>query len=211
MDAPDHEQRWTRTRTSNGRYGRSSPETPSVGPDKMVTVTENNVLSMQRAACRAWTEEGFAFLSVNYRSSSGRGRVFEEQIHGDVGHWELEDLAAAHRWPWTSGVSTPGQVIISGEPYGGFLVLYALGRQPGLWAAGIAEVAMADRETGYRDSSPALRRFSATCCSAAPLTPAAPCTANFRRSPTRRTSGHASPPAGFVGDPRRGTRGPRCV
>ncbi|MEV0569237.1 prolyl oligopeptidase family serine peptidase [Dactylosporangium sp. NPDC050588] len=110
-------------------------------------------------AARAWVEHGFAFLTVNYRGSSGRGRAFEEQIHGDVGRWELEDLAAAHRWLVDGGISAAGQILINGESYGGFLVLYALGRQPELWAAGIGEVVLADWELTHHDSPLAMRRL----------------------------------------------------
>jgi len=110
-------------------------------------------------AARAWTESGFAFLAVNYRGSTGRSRDFEEQLHGDVGHWELEDLAAARAWLVEQGHADADRVVITGESYGGYLVLYALGRQPTLWAAGIAEVALADWALTHRDSSPAMKQL----------------------------------------------------
>jgi dienelactone hydrolase len=107
-----------------------------------------------------WLDNGFACLAVNYRGSSGRGRAFEEQIHGDVGHWELEDLAAARSWLINEGIAADGRILLTGESYGGFLVLYALGRQPELWAAGIGEVVIADWELAYRDTTPAIRRLT---------------------------------------------------
>lgn len=72
-------------------------------------------------------------------------------------HWELEDLAAARSWLIQKGITADGQIVLSGESYGGFLVLYALGRQPELWAAGIGEVVIADWELAYRDTTPAIR------------------------------------------------------
>ena len=110
-------------------------------------------------AARAWVAAGYSFLTVNYRGSTGRGAAFEEQIHGDIGHWELEDLAAAHRWLVAEGWAGAERIALTGASYGGYLVLYALGRQPALWAAGVAEVALADWELSYRDSSPAIRRL----------------------------------------------------
>lgn len=107
----------------------------------------------------AWLDNGFAYLTVNYRGSSGRGRAFEEQIHGDIGHWELEDLAAAHEWLVKEGIAAKDRILIAGASYGGFLVLYALGRQPELWAAGIGTVVLADWALTHRDSPLAMRRL----------------------------------------------------
>ena len=45
-----------------------------------------------------WVDSGFAFLALNYRGSTTFGREFERAIMGDAGHWELEDMAAAHQW-----------------------------------------------------------------------------------------------------------------
>jgi dipeptidyl aminopeptidase/acylaminoacyl peptidase len=120
------------------------------GPHWLVTDSYN-------PAAQAWADAGYAYLTVNYRGSTGRGAAFAEQIRGDVGRLELADLAAAHRWLVESGTARPGAIVLTGESYGGFLTLYALGRQPGLWAAGIAEVAIGDWALAYRDASPALQ------------------------------------------------------
>lgn len=106
---------------------------------------------------QSWVDHGFAYLDVNYRGSTGRGWDFAERVWGDVGRWELEDLAAAHRWLTEQGVARPRQVVMSGESYGGYLTLYCLARQPQLWAAGVAEIAVADWTATYRDAAPALR------------------------------------------------------
>ena len=49
-----------------------------------------------------WAEQGFAWLSVNYRGSTTFGRDFLQKVWGDAGHWELEDMVAARDY---SGVS----------------------------------------------------------------------------------------------------------
>ncbi|MGY1604287.1 S9 family peptidase [Geodermatophilus sp. SYSU D00815] len=108
-------------------------------------------------AAQAWADAGYAYLTVNYRGSTGRGTAFAEQVRGDVGRLELEDLAAAHAWLVRSGTARADQVLLTGESYGGFLTLYGLGRQPALWAGGIAEVAIGDWALAYRDASPALQ------------------------------------------------------
>jgi dipeptidyl aminopeptidase/acylaminoacyl peptidase len=106
---------------------------------------------------QAWVDEGFAFLDVNFRGSLGRGRAFMEQIWGDLGRLELDDVAAAHRWLVAEGIARTEQIFITGASYGGYLTLYALNRQPELWAGGFAIVASADWIAEYEDMSPALQ------------------------------------------------------
>jgi dipeptidyl aminopeptidase/acylaminoacyl peptidase len=106
---------------------------------------------------QAWVEHGYAWLDVNFRGSTGRGSAFIEQITGDLGRLELQDMAAAHEWLTTSGTARPDAIFVTGESYGGFLTLYGVGRQPELWAGGFAVVAIADWAEAYRDASAALQ------------------------------------------------------
>ncbi|HEY1016965.1 MAG TPA: prolyl oligopeptidase family serine peptidase [Herpetosiphonaceae bacterium] len=102
---------------------------------------------------QAWLDHGYAYLSVNYRGSTTFGREFKEQVWGDLGHWELEDLAAAREWLIAEGVALPDAILVSGGSYGGYLTLMALGKQPGLWAGGLALVAPADFFTEYYEGT----------------------------------------------------------
>ena len=106
---------------------------------------------------QAWLQEGFAWLSVNYRGSIGFGRDFRERIWGDIGHWELEDMVAARAHLVELGVADPGAVFVHGGSYGGYLTLFALGKRPDLWAGGIAQVAPVDLIEDYHEISPALQ------------------------------------------------------
>lgn len=117
---------------------------------------------------QTWVDNGFAYLEVNYRGSTGRGTAFAQQIWGNVGHLELEDLAAAHHWLVTSGTAAPGAVFLAGESYGGFLTLHGLGRQPELWAGGFAIAAIGDWTLAYRDASAALQAAFRTLFGGAP-------------------------------------------
>lgn len=105
----------------------------------------------------AYTENGIAFLSVNFRGSTTFGREFLQKIWGDVGHWELEDIVAAHAFLVREGIADPKRIAITGGSYGGYLTLLALGKRPGLWAAGVAYVALADNALAYEDASPLLQ------------------------------------------------------
>lgn len=106
---------------------------------------------------QAWLSEGFAWCSINYRGSTTFGREFREQITGDIGHWELADMIAARRYLVDLGVADPERILLSGSSYGGYLTLLGLVRAPGLWAGGMAWVAIADWAALYEDASGFLR------------------------------------------------------
>lgn len=108
---------------------------------------------------QAFLDHGFAVLSVNYRGSTTFGRDFEHAIWGRLGELEIQDMAAAREWLIASGTARPDQVLLTGWSYGGYLTLLALGRQPDLWAGGLAGVVVADWQMNYEDSSDILRAY----------------------------------------------------
>ena len=100
-----------------------------------------------------WAENGFAWLSVNFRGSTTFGRDFLGKIWGDAGHWELEDMVAARSFLVESDVADPDKVLVTGGSYGGYLTLLALGKRPDLWAGGMGLIAIADQALTWEDSS----------------------------------------------------------
>lgn len=108
-------------------------------------------------AAQAWNDEGYAFLSINYRGSAMFGQAFKEKIWGKLGHWEMEDIASGRSWLVAEGLARPDAVFLSGNSYGGYLTLWGLGTRPELWAGGMASVAIADWVTVYEDASDALK------------------------------------------------------
>jgi dipeptidyl aminopeptidase/acylaminoacyl peptidase len=80
--------------------------------------------------------EGFAFLDVDFRGSTGYGRAFRRAIHDEWGHADVHDLIDAGRWaleqPWSDG-----RLAIYGGSYGGYMVLCALVEEPSMWSAGV--------------------------------------------------------------------------
>jgi dipeptidyl aminopeptidase/acylaminoacyl peptidase len=111
---------------------------------------------------QAMLDHGFAFLSVNYRGSVSFGRAFQEQIWGDVGHWEVEDMIAARDFLVDQGIAHPRQIFLEGMSYGGYLTLLALGKYPDLWAGGMAGVAMADCVLNWEDEAETLKAYDVT-------------------------------------------------
>ena len=80
--------------------------------------------------------EGFAYLEMDYRGSSGYGRAFRHANHGEWGHADVHDVIDAARWateqPWSDG-----RLAVFGGSYGGYLVLSALVEEPSMWRAGV--------------------------------------------------------------------------
>ncbi|HET9346178.1 MAG TPA: prolyl oligopeptidase family serine peptidase [Candidatus Limnocylindrales bacterium] len=81
-------------------------------------------------------DEGFAFVDVDFRGSTGYGREFRRANVGEWGHADAFDMIDAARWaadqPWCDG-----RLAIYGGSYGGYLVLCALVEEPELWRAGV--------------------------------------------------------------------------
>ena len=120
------------------------------GPEAVMT-------ELYAPGSQSWLDHGFAFLSVNYRGSTTFGRAFLEQIWGNVGRWEVEDMVAAREWLVKEGIADPSRVFVTGWSYGGYLTLQALGTRPALWAGGMAGIAVADWAIAHEDTTETLR------------------------------------------------------
>jgi dipeptidyl aminopeptidase/acylaminoacyl peptidase len=112
-------------------------------------------------ASQMWMDHGFAFLTINYRGSTTFGREFMEKIWGNIGYWEMEDVAAAHRWLVKEGIAQPDAILLTGRSYGGYNTLMGLSKWPDLWAGGMAVVAIADWAMTYEDAADTLKGYDA--------------------------------------------------
>jgi len=81
-------------------------------------------------------EQGIAFLSIDYRGSTGYGRDFRWANRGEWGHADAFDVIDAAHWaaaqPWCDG-----RLAHYGWSYGGYMTLCVLTEEPSLWRAGI--------------------------------------------------------------------------
>jgi dipeptidyl aminopeptidase/acylaminoacyl peptidase len=63
------------------------------GPFPTILYTHGGPESVQTEEfspeAQAWLDNGFAWFSINYRGSTTFGREFQQQIWGNLGHWEL--------------------------------------------------------------------------------------------------------------------------
>ncbi len=112
-----------------------------------------------RARRAAYAEAGYAVVHVNYRGSNGYGTAWRDALTGRPGLTECEDIAAVQDWAISSGLSDPARCILSGGSWGGYLTLLGLGTRPDRWAAGVAEVPVADYLAAYEDEMEGLRAF----------------------------------------------------
>jgi dipeptidyl aminopeptidase/acylaminoacyl peptidase len=112
-----------------------------------------------RARRAAYVDAGYAVVHVNYRGSTGYGSAWRDALTGRPGLTELEDVAAVYDALVAEGLVDPSRALLSGGPWGGFLTLLGLGTQPERWAAGIAEVPVADYLAAYEDEMEGLRAY----------------------------------------------------
>lgn len=117
-----------------------------------ITMTES-----YEPAAAGWVDRGYAWISPNYRGSTGFGRDFTEKIWGRMGEYELQDVAAVQDWAIREGIARRDECIAYGASYGGYLTLLALGRQPDRWLAGIAVASEAYMVASFYECSDALR------------------------------------------------------
>ena len=121
------------------------------GGPMLVTVDEFN------PSAQAWISAGFAYASLNYRGSVTFGRAFREGFWGSGGDVEISDVDAAVTWLRSQGLADPASSFITGASFGGHLTLLSMGRLPGLFAGGLAHVAVADWAATIGAMNPAVR------------------------------------------------------
>ena len=90
---------------------------------------------------------GLVVLAPNVRGSTGYGRAFQEANRGDLGGGDLADVMAGADWLAREGIADPSKLGIAGASYGGFMTLFALGRHPDRFQAGVSIVGIASWKT----------------------------------------------------------------
>lgn len=100
---------------------------------------------------------GYNVVAPNYRGSTGYGEEFRKLDIGDPGGGDLQDVVAVAQWAKESGLAT--EVAIMGGSYGGYMTLLALGKEPELWACGVAIAPVADWKEMHEVSDALYRKF----------------------------------------------------
>lgn len=118
-----------------------------------------HALDMDRWApdVQAHVDAGFLVAMVNYRGSVGFGQAWRDELTGNIGFLELEDVHAGLDDLVARGLADPSQAVLAGWSWGGYVTLLGLGRNPERWVAGIGGVPVADYVAAYEDEAPTLQ------------------------------------------------------
>ncbi|ADR37663.1 peptidase S9 prolyl oligopeptidase active site domain protein [Oceanithermus profundus DSM 14977] len=87
---------------------------------------------------------GYAYLELNYRGSTGYGRSYREALYGRWGEVDVADAAAAARFLAESGRADGRRLAVLGGSAGGYTVLMTLARFPGVYRAGVSFYGVTD-------------------------------------------------------------------
>ncbi len=91
-----------------------------------------------------FTDLGYIVMNPNVRGSTGYGSAFRDACIKDWGGKDHEDWIAGRQWLIEHSAVNPKKVVIYGGSYGGYATLWAMGKSPELWAAGVAWVPVSD-------------------------------------------------------------------
>jgi dipeptidyl aminopeptidase/acylaminoacyl peptidase len=102
-------------------------------------------------ATQYWTSRGFAVLDVNYRGSTGYGRVYRTLLNGEWGVADMEDCANAPLYLAQQGQVDANRIVIAGGSAGGYTTLCAL-TFTDTFRAGASYYGVSDLETMTADT-----------------------------------------------------------
>jgi dipeptidyl aminopeptidase/acylaminoacyl peptidase len=95
---------------------------------------------------------GYTVLEVNYRGSTGYGREYMLALRGNWGICDVEDAVSGAQFLASSGYADPQRIVIMGGSAGGFTVLEAMCRAPGVFHAGLCLYGVANMFTLAADT-----------------------------------------------------------
>ncbi len=102
---------------------------------------------------------GLVVLAPNIRGSTGYGREWQELNRRDWGGGDLADVMAGVDWLAKERIADPAHIGITGASYGGYMTLYALGRYPDRFAAGVSSVGVVSWRTLFDTTRGDLREY----------------------------------------------------
>ena len=117
---------------------------------------------------QAYVDMGFCVAMLNYRGSIGFGAAWRDELIGNIGWPEVEDIVAGHEDLLAKGIADPERSVIAGWSWGGYLTLLMHGMHPDRFIAGVAGVPVADYVSAYADESPLLQAYDRALLGGAP-------------------------------------------
>ncbi|HEX5241049.1 MAG TPA: prolyl oligopeptidase family serine peptidase, partial [Candidatus Limnocylindrales bacterium] len=108
---------------------------------------------------QAYVDMGFQVAMVNYRGSIGFGQAWRDELIGNIGWPEVEDIVAGLDDLIEHGWTDPRRVAMAGWSWGGYLTLLMHGMHPDRFVTGVAGVPVGDYAAAYADESPILQAY----------------------------------------------------
>ncbi len=84
-----------------------------------------------------FTSRGYAVVEVNYRGSSNYGRAYLNALRQHWGEYDVDDTVSCQKALGKLGLADPARCVIKGGSAGGYTLLNALVRHPGVFKAGV--------------------------------------------------------------------------
>ena len=102
---------------------------------------------------------GLVVLAPNVRGSTGYGREWQELNRRDWGGGDLADVVAGADWLARERIADAAHIGIMGGSYGGYMTLYAMGKHPDRFAAGVSIVGVVAWKTLFETTRGDLREY----------------------------------------------------
>jgi len=97
-----------------------------------------------RSTVQFLANRGYAVLQINYRGSTGYGRIFKEAAKGEFAGKMHTDLIDGVRWAISQGIADPDKIAIYGHSFGGYAALVGLTFTPNVFACGVDVVGISN-------------------------------------------------------------------
>jgi dipeptidyl aminopeptidase/acylaminoacyl peptidase len=107
----------------------------------------------------ALVSRGYICIAPNVRGSTGYGMDFQRANFQDLGGGDLQDEVFAARFLQATGYVDAKKIGITGGSYGGFMTLMAVGKTPGVWAAGVELYGIINWMTMLEHEDPVLQQY----------------------------------------------------
>jgi dipeptidyl aminopeptidase/acylaminoacyl peptidase len=150
-------------------YAPRNPGHKAEAPPPMIVMAHGgptgNAARGLQLKTQFWTSRGFALLDVDYRGSTGYGRIHREALDGHWGEFDADDVIAAAEAAVEAGLADGERLVVTGRSAGGFTALCALMRSDLFRAAsvhfGVADLATL-LETTHKFEAGYLYRLTGT-------------------------------------------------
>lgn len=106
-----------------------------------------------------FASRGYIVIQPNFRGSTGYGKAFQDAEILDMGGGDMKDVLEAKTFLVATGYVDPEQVGITGGSGGGWLTMLALGKHPGVFAAGVQVYGVIDWMTFMKRTDPLLGAY----------------------------------------------------